>query len=49
MYFGTKSYLKNNHYHTAKQPLKELENLTLVHMNIETPDFLFFFFKIFPF
>jgi len=22
MYFGTKSYLKSNHYHTPKHPLK---------------------------
>jgi hypothetical protein len=22
MYFGTKSYLKSNHYHTVKHPLK---------------------------
>jgi len=25
MYFGTKSYLKSNHYHNAKQALSQLD------------------------
>ena len=29
MYFGTKSYLKSNHYHTFKNPLTFLEGSCL--------------------
>jgi len=32
MYFNTKSYLKNNHYHTAKHPL-HLIDLTRFFFN----------------
>jgi hypothetical protein len=30
MYFGTKSYLKSNHYHTPKHPLNIASDLRLV-------------------
>jgi len=29
MYFDTKNYLKNNHYHTAKYILKKLAGLKI--------------------
>jgi len=34
MHFGTKSYLKNNRYHTVKHPLGPQENYSIIKKNI---------------
>ena len=34
MYFGTKSYLKSNHYHTVKHALRPPNNLTIIFLKL---------------
>jgi hypothetical protein len=44
MYFSTKNYLKSNHYHTAKHPLKIIVHKSLPFhiLNLQSEFFFLF-------
>jgi len=39
MYFGTKSYLKSNHYHTPKHPLRVRRQSHFISKSLSISDF----------